>query len=233
MEKPGGDSKASGWSVVAVATRPCAYVNTSIVVRALNPREPGSLEARRFLEECCKRCQCVYSSVHELERMTPFQRLQFEGYLEGLGAQKAGVDVRMLLLEAEEYRRRHRLSQSRLNDIMHLLAARELGCRCLLAVDRFLRARSRDFNLAYANHYTGCQSCCPQRSGVGTGTGPGYSSASSSKQATQTRPGRSTGSGLKPRSHSRKQGRGLRRSQGRSKPRKKHRGKHGRKGKGG
>jgi len=202
-----------------VASRPCAYVNTSIVLRALNPKEPGHGEARRFLEECCRKCRCVYSSVHELERMTPMQRLVFEGYLEGLGAAKVDVDTRQVLAQAEGYRLRAGAAESRRVDIMHMVAARTIGCTCILAIDRFIRARSRDFKLAYANHYTGCEPCCPQRSGGRTGTVQAYSSASSSKLATQTRPGRSTGSGQTQKSPSKKRRRGSGSSRRRPGPR--------------
>jgi len=122
-------------------------VNTSIVIRALNPKEPGHHEARRLLEECCKRCKCFWSTIHDLERMTPIQRLEFEGYLEGLGARKSHIDARRILARAEAYRLSIGAAESKLVDIMHMLAASLLGCRCILAVDRFIRARSGDFNL--------------------------------------------------------------------------------------
>jgi len=187
-------------------SRPCVYVNTSIVLRALNPTEPGHLEARRFLEECCKKCRCVWSNVHELERMTPVQRLEFEGYLEGLGAEKVILPEPLmdaLLEQALDYLDTHGLSRSRLNDVLHMIVARHLGCKCILAIDRFIRARSRDFNLGYANHYTGCDPCCPRRSGGGTGTARASSSTSSARPrgARSARgPGGSTGAGPTPRS---------------------------------
>ncbi len=67
---------------------PCVYVNTSIVVRALNPAEPRHREAKRILEECCSRCQCVYSRVHELEIPRLYHR-EFTRFLERLGATRA------------------------------------------------------------------------------------------------------------------------------------------------
>ncbi len=184
-----------------MSRRPCVYVNTSIVLRALNPLEPGHQEARQFLEECCKRCRCVYSSVHELERMTPIQRLEFDSYLEGIRAVKITLHddyLDRLLDWALDYIVEHNLSEKRLNDIMHMRVAQRLGCSCILAIDRFIRARSRDFNLGYANHYTGCDPCCPQRSGARTGTGQAYSSASSpgpQEAGSARRPGRSTRGG--------------------------------------
>jgi len=198
---------------------PCIYVNTSIVIRALNPKEPGHHEARRLLEECCKRCKCFWSTIHDLERMTPIQRLEFEGYLEGLGARKSHIDARRILARAEAYRLSIGAAESKLVDIMHMLAASLLGCRCILAVDRFIRARSGDFNLEYTNYYTGCGLCCPPESGAEAGTRQAYSSASSSRQATPTGPGRSTNSGQTQRSHTKRPRRGSRGSPGRPKRR--------------
>ena len=39
---------------------------------------------------------------------------------------------------------------------MHVLAAVELGCQGIIAVDRFIARRAREYGLLYANQYTGC-----------------------------------------------------------------------------
>jgi len=39
---------------------------------------------------------------------------------------------------------------------MHLLAAKILGCHGIVAVDRFIRSRAREYGLLYVNMYTGC-----------------------------------------------------------------------------
>ncbi|WP_167827928.1 hypothetical protein [Pyrolobus fumarii] len=35
-------------------------------------------------------------------------------------------------------------------------ALMRLGCEAVAAVDSFVRARCREYNLLYVNHYTGC-----------------------------------------------------------------------------
>lgn len=58
---------------------------TSIVLRALTPREPGYHEARRLLEECCEGCRRIYSIVHEIE-MAAERYTELAGYLDSIGA---------------------------------------------------------------------------------------------------------------------------------------------------
>ncbi len=42
-------------------------------------------------------------------------------------------------------------SESRLEDVMHLLAARALGCRYILARDRFIWSNAKYYGLEYVN----------------------------------------------------------------------------------
>jgi len=39
---------------------------------------------------------------------------------------------------------------------MYVLAAVEPGCQGIIAVDRFIARRAREYGLLYANQYTGC-----------------------------------------------------------------------------
>jgi len=80
------------------------YVNTSIVLRALNPEELGHHEARRLLEECCKRCNCVYSSVHAHE-MPAARYQELRSFLDSLGAERKDPPVGVVELrrQAEEW----------------------------------------------------------------------------------------------------------------------------------
>lgn len=119
--------------------RPCIYVNTSIVIRALNSREPGHHEARRLLEECSRRCKCVYSIVHEIE-MPAGRYRELASYLDGIGAvrSRSGPEISWLRRAAEDWLRARGRSLSRLEDTMHLLAAQSLGCKYILARDRFI-----------------------------------------------------------------------------------------------
>ena len=119
-----------------MSSRPCAYVNTSIVIRALNPGEPGHLEAKRILEDCCRRCRCVYSSVHLSEIPEPYRR-QILAYL-ARHAELVRVDLAPLRARARSVIVERGLSASRELDLMHLEAASTLGCKYILARDRFI-----------------------------------------------------------------------------------------------
>ena len=136
--------------------RKCVYFNSSILIRAVNPREVGHLESLRFIDELFRRgFTLVYSSVHELEGFSAdtvgrllnlFMRYRFV---------KCRVNVSRILVEADEYVRGRGYSRSRRLDIAHLLAARECGCGFIAAVDRFVRSHAKDFGLKYINYYTG------------------------------------------------------------------------------
>lgn len=142
----------------------CIYVNTSIVIRALNPGEPGHVEARGFLEECCSKCRCIYSSVHGYE-MPPQEFEEIARYLRSLGAQFESVDVEAIEEQAVTLVHERGLSRKRIPDIMHMLAARLVGCRYLLARDRFMWRHAYYFGLVYVNWETHRGRCpCPRRS---------------------------------------------------------------------
>ncbi len=132
------------------------YLNTSILVKATKPREPGHREALRFLEECCSKHECVVSNIHREERWRPETRRRVNALLRRLKARRLDVDLRLVAREARTLRRRLGLSASRDVDLMHLIAAKTLGCRAVAAVDRFMRRYAHRFGLRYVNHYTGC-----------------------------------------------------------------------------
>jgi len=212
-----------------VAEGPCVYINTSIVVRALNPGEPGHEEARRLLEECCQRCRCVWSNVHGREGFrSDLTRFLFYSYLAALGAEYAEVDENTVFEEADAYITQRRLSWSRLVDTAHMVAARRIGCRYLLARDSFMWRHANNFGLVYVNWETHGGRCpCPghgrqesgsQASGSGGrgATRQENSSTSSSRPRgarSARRPGGSSTSGKKKKSASRKPGRGSKSSQ--------------------
>ncbi len=142
---------------------PCVYVNTSIVVRALNPAEPGHGEARRILEECCRRCRCVWSTMHALEGFrSDLSRFFFQSYLASLGAEYVEVDVDYVLEQADQYIEARGLSDSRHVDIEHMIAAKLLGCGYILARDAFMWRHANNLGLTYVNWETHGGSCpCP------------------------------------------------------------------------
>ncbi|OWJ54682.1 hypothetical protein Pdsh_06600 [Pyrodictium delaneyi] len=141
-------------TAVATAGRLRLYLNTSVVIRALeDPPPPG---ARGFLEECCRRHRCLVSSVHWEEPWRPETMREAVELLERLGVENVGVDVRALARRAYRMAAERGWSPRRRLDLMHLLAAVELGCHGVVAVDRFIARRAREYGLLYVNHYTGC-----------------------------------------------------------------------------
>ena len=129
----------------------CLYLNTSIVIRSLE--DPG---VRRFLEECCRRHRCLVSSVHWREEWRRSTLTELAGLLGELGVEMAEVNVERLEEEAAGLIEERGWSPRRLVDLMHVLAARELGCHGIIAVDRFIARRAREYRLLYLNHLTGC-----------------------------------------------------------------------------
>ncbi|MCE4619442.1 MAG: hypothetical protein F7C33_00285 [Desulfurococcales archaeon] len=201
--------------------RSCVFVNTSIVIRALNPREPGSLEAQRLLRECCRRCRCVWSAAHSREGFRyGLARFFFHGYLASLGAEYVEVDLDHVMNSARRYVDAYDLSPSRLIDIAHLVAANTLGCRFILARDRFMWRHANNFGLVYVNWETHGGKCpCPSlrqgrsgsrafESGARGATRQASSSTSSqtyhATACSARRPGESTRTGRKSGSRSKK-----------------------------
>lgn len=133
------------------------YLNTSILIKAVNPWDPMHGHAVDFLKTCCTVYTCIASSVHGLEPWRRATRARVRALLKSVGAKVLSVDLEDVLREAEEYRVRHGLSPRRRIDIAHLVAARKLGCRAIAAVDRFIKAHAKHFSLLYLNYYTGCR----------------------------------------------------------------------------
>ncbi len=129
----------------------CLYINTSMLIRALE--DPG---AREFLGECCSRHQCVVSSVHWREEWRRNTLTKLAGLLMGLGIATVEVNVEVLEEEATSLIEERGWSPRRLVDLMHVLAAVELGCHGVIAVDRFMARRAKEYGLLYVNQYTGC-----------------------------------------------------------------------------
>ncbi len=131
----------------------CLYLNTSIVIRALEDSE-----TRRFLEECCHQHRCVVSSVHWAEPWRPRTLAEASRLLEGLCIEKLEVDIDALVVEADRLVEERGWSPRRRLDLMHVLAAVELGCHGVIAIDRFIARRAKEYGLLYVNMYTGCPS---------------------------------------------------------------------------
>ncbi len=129
----------------------CLYLNSSVLIRALE--DP---EARRLLVECCTRHRCVVSSVHVREEWRPSTLDRVSGLLEELGVEEARVDVERLEDKALGLLEERGWSPRRMVDLMHVLAAVELGCQGIVAIDRFIRRRAKEYGLLYVNHFTGC-----------------------------------------------------------------------------
>ncbi len=65
------------------------------------------------------------------------------------------LDARSYIVRAMEWCWNRSYSVKRVLDVAHLMAARDLGCRYIVAVDRFMKRHAREFNLIYVNYYTG------------------------------------------------------------------------------
>ena len=133
------------------AGRLCLYLNSSIVIRALE--EPRT---RGFLGECCRRHRCIISSVHWEEQWRPETLEEARELLGKLGVENVRVDVRALARRAYRIVAERGWSPRRRLDLMHVLAAAELGCQGIVAVDRFIARRAKEYGLLYLNHLTGC-----------------------------------------------------------------------------
>lgn len=131
--------------------RLCLYLNTSILIRALE--DP---EAKGFLEECCRRHRCLVSSVHWLENWRDDTLARVRTLLGRLSVEEREVNIDKIGRRALAIVRARRWSESRLLDMMHLLAALKLDCDGVVAVDRFMSRRAKEYGLLYVNWYTGC-----------------------------------------------------------------------------
>jgi len=129
----------------------CLYLNTSIVIRALEEET-----ARAFLLECCSRHRCIVSSVHREEPWRPGTLEEADMLLEGLGVERLEVNIDALVVEADQLVEERGWSPRRRLDLMHVLAAKTLNCDGIIAVDRFIARRAKEYGLFYVNHYTGC-----------------------------------------------------------------------------
>ncbi len=131
------------------------YLNTSILIRAINPRHPRHKKSLEFLKECCRKHICIISNVHGREKWRLETIKKIRALLKTLNVRKGEVNIPQLEEEAVKYIKKRGLSPKNVMDVMHLLAARSLGCKYIAAVDRFIRSHAKHFNLTYINYYTG------------------------------------------------------------------------------
>jgi len=132
----------------------CFYLNTSILIRALEDAEAGEL-----LRECCSRHWCIISGIHWLENWRRETREAVTRLLEELGVDVAEFFnhvVSRINRRARLLIRNHGWSPRRTLDLMHVLAALRLDCDGIIAVDRFIARRAKEYGLLYVNQYTGC-----------------------------------------------------------------------------
>ncbi len=132
------------------------YFNTSLLIRAVNPWERGHRRTLEFIRMCRDRGYVlVVSNVLYMERFRKKTLERIRDLLDEYGFMVATVDTDRLLYRAVEWVRRHRYSESRVLDVMHLMAAETLKCKYIAAVDRFIKRNARKFNLVYINYYIG------------------------------------------------------------------------------
>ena len=96
------------------------------------------------------------SNVHDLEGWRPETLEEARELLEELGVETVEVDLDVLDSAVDRLLRRWGWSSRRTIDLMHVLAAVELGCQGIVAVDGFIRRRAREYGLLYLNPLTGC-----------------------------------------------------------------------------
>ena len=65
------------------------------------------------------------------------------------------IDSRSYLTKAARWCIEHGYGLRRVFDVAHMMAARDLGCRYIAAVNRFMKRHARESNLIYVNYYTG------------------------------------------------------------------------------
>ncbi len=98
----------------------------------------------------------MVSSVHWWEAWRESSLEHARALLRELGIEAVGLDVRRLRLRAMELVEERGWSPRRTVDLMHVLAAVELGCHGVIAIDRFIARRAKEYGLLYVNMYTGC-----------------------------------------------------------------------------
>ena len=131
------------------------YLDTSIVIRALKPGKKGSRIARRFIEKCCSKHACIYTTVHLVELPRGSSALEF---LEEKAVYRE-IDLKWVRRAASMIIDAKGLSPSRELDLMHLIAAKTLECQGILARDRFLRRYAKKMGLTYVNWETHSGEC--------------------------------------------------------------------------
>ena len=132
------------------------YFNTSILIRAVNPRERGYRESVRFINELVDRgFVFVISSAHWRESYRNETWRKLRKLFRRFNFVYCGVDADSIVGVAVLYVRRFGYSDERIIDVMHLMAARRCRCRFIAAVDGFIKAHAGEFGLIYINYYTG------------------------------------------------------------------------------
>ena len=132
------------------------YFNTSLLLRAVNPWERGHWSAVRFIDELHRRgyrlvvSTLLFEELKHSESRTAVARLIAEhGFI------VVKINAETYSDQAVEWLMEHGYARSRLLDVMHMMIARNHGCRYIAAIDRFMRRHASDFNLVYINYYTG------------------------------------------------------------------------------
>lgn len=133
------------------------YFNTSLLISAVNPRDPNHVVSREFIGECRGLGHKLFVSTLLFAEITRRDTLRaVRRLLRRYGFIVVSVDVKYYLDKAYEWCTRKGYSKSRVPDVAHMMIARDIGCRYLAANDRFMKAHASEFNLVYINFYTGC-----------------------------------------------------------------------------
>ncbi len=136
--------------------RKCVYFNSSILIKAVFPSEEGSEEALSFIGEVVRKGYIpVVSAVHLEEKFRPETVRRINGFMKAFGFRLCRVDLVRVQEQAIRFIVSKNVSHSHTYDVMHLLAARECGCRYIAAVDKFIWRHAGEFGLKYINYYTG------------------------------------------------------------------------------
>ncbi len=127
-----------------------------MLLRAVNPWEKGHRKALSFIDNLAHRgYELLVSNILYEEKLKKRTRSSLSNLFNKYGFEIIEVDTGHYLYRATQWVIRNKVSPKRIFDIAHMMAAKDLHCKYIAAVDRFIRSRARLFNLVYINYYTG------------------------------------------------------------------------------
>ena len=133
------------------------YFNTSLIISAVNSRDPNYDASREFIRDCYRLGHKLFVSTLLFVEVTKRNTLRaVKRLIKRYGFIVVKVNVDYYLEKAYRWCSRRGYSRSRIPDVAHMMVARDIGFRYLAANDRFMKSHASEFNLAYINFYTGC-----------------------------------------------------------------------------